>query len=130
MPDPRGKYADPDDDKEYPCIRCYTTIDAPLEHVCAYLSDETNIAEYNDFVVKHNDLEEISPHSKICWGQCPQILFIKPRDFVTFCHHRWKKDGTQIVVNQAVDHKDAPAVLEEGKSNACRAYAFRGANCK
>ena len=86
--------------------------------------------EYNDLVVKHKDLEDISPHSKICWGQCPQILFIKPRDFVTFCHHRWKKDGTQIVVNQAVEHNDAPAMLEEGKGNACRAYALRGANCK
>lgn len=128
LPDPRGKKTDPTDDKEYPCIRCYTTIDAPLEHVCQYLSDEEHMKDYNDLVIKHRDLEDVSPHSKICWGQCPQILFIKPRDFVTFCHHRWKKDGTQVIVNQAVEHEDAPATLEEGKSNACRAYALRGAN--
>lgn len=128
LPDSRNKYADPNDKKDYPCIRCYTTLDAPIEQVCRYLADEKRMQEYNDLVIKHNDLEDISPHSKICWGQCPQILFIKPRDFITFCHHRWKKDGTQVVINQAVDHEDAPTSLEEGKSGACRAYALRGAN--
>ena len=113
----------------YPCIRCYTTIDAPLREVCDYLSDESRMGEYNELVVGHRDVEEISPHSKVCWGTSPQILFIKPRDFVTFCHHRWKKDGTQVVINQAVDHEQEPAVLEEGKQRACRAYALRGANC-
>ena len=86
--------------------------------------------DYNDLVIKYRDLEDLSPHSKICWSQCPQILFIKPRDFVTFCHHQWKKDGSQIILNQAVDHDDVPAILEEGKASVCRAYALRGANCK
>jgi len=129
LPDSRGKDAVPDDDKLYPCMRCYTTIDAPLDFVCDYLSDETNMKEYNDLVVKHHDIEDISPQSKICWGQCPQILFIKPREFITFCHHRWKNDGSQVVVNQAVDHDDAPISSGGGgKGNSCRAYALRGAN--
>jgi hypothetical protein len=63
-------------------------------------------------------LEEITPHSKICWAQSPQILFIKPRDFVTFCSHRWRRDGTQVVVNQACDFHDGVAA---------NAYALRGA---
>jgi len=116
------------DETEYPCIKCYATINAPLENVCEYLSQECHMAEYNDLVVAYRDMESITPQSKICWSQCPQILFIKPRDFVTFCHHRWRKDGTQIVVNQACEHEDAPGIAQEGEGKACRAHALRGAN--
>jgi len=76
MKDSRGRHAQNDDD-EYPCIKCFTTIDAPMEDVCDYLSNENHMGEYNDLVVAHRDLENISPHGKICWSQCPQILFIK-----------------------------------------------------
>lgn len=73
---------------EYPCIKCYATLNAPIDQVCDFLSKESNMPEYNDLVIAYRDLENITPQSKICWSQCPQILFIKPRDFVTFCHHR------------------------------------------
>lgn len=127
----------------FACIRCYTTIDAPFEDVCSYLADESRMAEYNELVVEHRDVEELSPHSKICWGRCPQILFLKPRDFVTFCHHRWGRNGSQVVVNQAVNHdlsaptsragmggeKSDDEASGNGKGNGCsRAYALRGAN--
>ncbi len=105
-------------------------MNAPIEDVCDYLSQESHMEEYNDLVVAYRDLEDITPHSKITWSQCPQILFIKPRDFVTFCHHRWRKDGTQIVVSQACDHVDAPGNDVESDDRACRAYSLRGANCK
>jgi START domain len=130
MKDSRADKANPDDDTEYPCIKCYSTIDAPLEDVCTYLSQEAASAEYNDVVEKHKDVEEISPSAKICWSQSPQILFIKPRDFVTFCHHRWKKDGTEIIVNQACDHPDFPLEKMDKEGKSCRGYALRGANCK
>lgn len=87
MKDSRGSYASPDDDREYPCIKVFSTIDAPLEVVCQYLSDERKMAEYNDLIVQHKEVEEISSHGKICWGQTPAILFIQPRDFLTYCHH-------------------------------------------
>lgn len=92
MKDSRGDKADVNDSTEYPCIKCYSTIDAPLEDVCTYLSQESASSEYNDLVVKYKDVEDISPNAKICWSQSPQILFLKPRDFVTFCHHRWKRE--------------------------------------
>ena len=132
MPDSREKGPDVEflDDGDFPCIKVYATLDASYEQVCHYLANESNLPEYNDLVVKNRDVEEIDSHSKICWGQSPQILFIKPRDFVTFCHHRWKKDGTQIVVNQAVEHTSMPGTLKEEKGKACRAYAIRGANSK
>jgi len=76
MKDSRGKYAK-DEDIEFPCLKVYTTIDAPIEDVCDYLSNENHMEEYNDLVVAHRDLEDITPHGKICWSQCPQILFIK-----------------------------------------------------
>jgi hypothetical protein len=76
------------------------------------------------------DLEEISFNSKITWTLCPPVLFIKSRDFVTFCSHRWKRDGTQVVVNQALEHhENAPqAVQKESDGGACRARALRGTN--
>ena len=101
-----------------------------MDDVCKYLSQEANMSEYNDLVVAYRDLEDISHNAKITWSKCPQILFIKPRDFVTFCHYRYRKDGTQIVLNQACEHEKAPRndVEEDGK--VCRASALRGANCK
>jgi len=128
MKDSRGDKANKDDDTEYPCIKCVATIDAPLEDVCTYLSQESAAPDYNDVVYKSKDIEEVSLNAKICWSQSPQILFLKPRDFVTFCHHRWKGDGTEVMINQAVDHPDYPANNQEKEGKACRAYALRGAN--
>lgn len=130
MKDSREDKADLDDEAEYPCIKCVATIDAPLEDVCTYLSQESIYPDYNDVVDKYKDVEDISPSAKICWSQSPQILFLKPRDFVTFCHHRWKGDGSEIVVNQAVEHPKYPANRKEQEGRACRAFALRGANSK
>lgn len=130
MKDSRGEKADKNDEMEYPCIKCFSVIDAPLEDVCTYLSEESATADYNDLVVKYKDVEDISPNSKVCWSQTPQILFLKPRDFVTMCHHRWKRDGTEVIVNQAWEHEDYPATNEEKDGKACRAASLRGANCK
>ena len=131
IPDSRGDKADKEDYGIYPCIKCYSTIDAPLEEVCLYLSQPDNSVEYNDVVEKHEDLEEISSSAKICWSQSPQILFVKPRNFVTFCHHRWKSDGTEIIVNQACEHPKYPLEEISGKKEkSCRGYALRGINSK
>ncbi len=76
------------------------------------------MGDYNDLIDKYRDLQEITPSSKVCLGETPQILFIKPRQLISFCHHRWLRDGTEVVVNQACDKfEDTPAT----------AYAFRGA---
>eukprot|EP00545_Synedropsis_sp_CCMP1620_P007387 CAMPEP_0119005774 /NCGR_PEP_ID=MMETSP1176-20130426/1919_1 /TAXON_ID=265551 /ORGANISM="Synedropsis recta cf, Strain CCMP1620" /LENGTH=414 /DNA_ID=CAMNT_0006957619 /DNA_START=281 /DNA_END=1525 /DNA_ORIENTATION=- len=126
MKDSRGELATKDDEELYACIKLYATLDSPMEQVCEYLSDADSLPDYNDIVVKHQDLEDITPHSKICWGQSPKILFIKPRDFVTFCHHRWLRDGTQVVVNQACDPDDYADAMHQSKS--LKAFALRGAN--
>mmetsp|Transcript_4319 Transcript_4319/g.4763 ORF Transcript_4319/g.4763 Transcript_4319/m.4763 type:complete len:533 (+) Transcript_4319:204-1802(+) len=125
-----------DDELEYPCIVVQTTLDAPMDAVCQYLSDKASLPDYNALVVKHCDLRAITPHSKICWGQTPKILFIKPRNLVTFCHHRWRRDGTQVVVNQACKHEGYIDDLQKHRSdnsnaadeNCPKAYALRGAN--
>jgi len=115
---------------DYPCIKCYSTIDAPMETVCSFLSNEETIPIYNELVVDHDDVEEITPHSKITWTKMPKVLFVKSRDFVTFCSHRWWRDGTQVIINQACEHEDRPGVMEEGQGDATRGFALRGANCE
>jgi hypothetical protein len=115
----------------YPCIRCHATIDAPLDQVCSFLSNPNTIPMYNELIDDHRDIEIITPSSKVTWCKVPKILFVKPRDFVTYCSHRWLHDGTQVIINQAIDHKDVPGVLLEGSGNGdtvCRGYALRGAN--
>ena len=105
-------------DLEWPCVRLYSIIDAPCSEVCTYLSQERHVSDYNQLLDKYQDLDVITSHSKICFASSPQLLFIKPRDLITFCSHRWKRDGTQIVVNQACDqYKDRKAT----------AFALRGA---
>ena len=115
---------------DFPCVKCYSTIDAPMETVCSFLSNEENIQTYNDLVIYHDDVEEITPHSKITWTKMPKVLFVKSRDFVTFCSHRWWRDGTQVIVNQACEHEDRPGVMVEGQGDATRGFALRGANCE
>jgi len=129
MRDPRVKQCESDDDDQlYPCIRCHATINATMDMVCEYLSDETKVPEYNDLVIQHKCIEDITPQSKISWGVSPQILFVKSRDFVTYCHYRWRNDGTQIIVNQACDHEDYPSCNNDSNGKICRAMALRGAN--
>lgn len=117
LPDSRGSKAVVDDNQLYPCVKVFATLDAPVDVVSMYLSQERHMAEYNDLIVGLKDLELVSPHSKICLCETPQVLFVKPRKLVTFCHHRWLRDGTQVVVNQACDFKDTKPT----------AFAIRGA---
>ncbi len=123
MPDPRDKddvesaslgAADSDRSCHYPCLRCHSTIDAPLDRVCSFLANPDTVPLYNELIDDHRDVEVISPSSKITWCKVPKILFVKPRDFVTYCSHRWLRDGTQVIVNQACEHEDVPGVLMEG----------------
>lgn len=128
MPDSREEHARDDKERESPCLCVKGTIDAPFDHVCDYLSRKEFMHEYNELVTAHRDLEEITPHSKITWGQSPQILFVKPRDFVTYCHHRWRRDGKLVMLNQACEHEDAPGEETDKGGKVCRAMALRGAN--
>jgi hypothetical protein len=125
MVDSRGAHANQNDDREYPCLIMESTIDAPLDVVCLYLAQKDRLPEYNDLITNQKDVEEIAPHCKICWSQTPSLLFIKPRDFITYCHHKWLKDGTQVVVNQALDDHPKKEALVQGRAMA---YALRGAN--
>lgn len=50
-------------------------------------------------------------------------MFIQPRNFVTFCHHRWLRDGTQLVVNQACSHSEF-----DEEVGGYWAFSLRGAN--
>lgn len=68
--DSRGDaHANPKDSKVHPCMKLTSTIDAPMELVCLYLSQEHRSREYNSLLVDQRDLEVLTPHSKICWWQ-------------------------------------------------------------
>ncbi len=61
-------------------------------------------------------------------------MFIEPRDFVTYCRHRWLNDGTQLITNQACDHprisKDTSDTDEDRNLSGVsgfRAFSLRGA---
>jgi len=105
--------------------------------VCLYLAQENNLKEYNDLVETHRDLQEITPSSKVCLGQTPQILFIKPRSLITYCQHRWLSDGSLMMLNQACRHpkklskENAGRFLKEDDfddKHRPMAFALRGAN--
>ena len=122
MPDPRDGEDVESSSREtdsgschYPCLRCHSTIDAPLDRVCSFLANPDNAPLYNELIDDYRDVEVITPSSKITWCKVPKIMFVKPRDFVTYCSHRWLGDGTQVIVNQACEHEDVPGVLVEGE---------------
>lgn len=129
MKDSRGDDADPYDNQKHPCMKLIATIDAPFPIVCRYLSEKDRGLEYNSLLVDQEDLEILTPHSKICWSQTKKLLFIQPRDFVTYCRHRWLNDGTQLITNQACDHHSTAIGDYNTKQNRSRYRAFnlRGA---
>ena len=60
-------------------------------------------------------------------------VFIEPRDFVTYCRHRWLYDGTQLITNQACDHPRVSQDVSDGNADTLdrvsgfRAFSLRGA---
>eukprot|EP00537_Pseudo-nitzschia_pungens_P006145 CAMPEP_0172369708 /NCGR_PEP_ID=MMETSP1060-20121228/34084_1 /TAXON_ID=37318 /ORGANISM="Pseudo-nitzschia pungens, Strain cf. cingulata" /LENGTH=363 /DNA_ID=CAMNT_0013094729 /DNA_START=405 /DNA_END=1496 /DNA_ORIENTATION=- len=134
MKDSRGPHADPNDSQKHPCMKLIATIDAPFPIVCRYLSEKDRFREYNSLLIDQEDVEILTPHSKICWSQSKKLLFIQPRDFVTYCRHRWLNDGTQLITNQACDHPNtALSVSGTNTQNSIRglsgyrAFSLRGA---
>ena len=105
MKDSRGPNADHKDVRKYPVMQVHANVDSPVELVCDYLSQGERIPEYNSDLMspEYRDVEVLSPHSKIVATRTRQILVIKPRELITFNHHRWRADGTQVLVSQAYD---------------------------
>lgn len=134
MKDSRGLHADPNDNQKHPCMKLIATIDAPFPVVCRYLSEKDRFREYNSLLVDQEDVEILTPHSKICWSQSKKLLFIQPRDFVTYCRHRWLNDGTQLITNQACDHPNTSLSISGTNTqnsirglSGYRAFSLRGA---
>jgi len=141
MVDSREKHADTSSPERrthlHPCVVLYGDLDAPFDLVCRYLSQEQRFKEYNSLLIDSDTVEVLTPHSKICWSQTKKLLFIQPRDFVTFCSHKWqRKDGTQqqLVVHQACEHPTRlesatteTAAPEDENNQGLRAFALRGA---
>ena len=73
MKDSRGHHADPYDNQKHPCMKLIATIDAPFPIVCRYLSEKDRFLEYNSLLVDQEDVEILTPHSKICWSQTKKI---------------------------------------------------------
>jgi hypothetical protein len=74
MKDPRGRaHRECDGHQNHPCMKLVGTIDAPMHIVCRYLSQAHRYREYNSLLVNQRDLEELDPHSKICWSQTKKL---------------------------------------------------------
>lgn len=73
MKDSREEHADPNDKQKHPCMKLVATIDAPFPIVCRYLSEKNRFREYNSLLVDQEDVEVLTPHSKICWSQSKKL---------------------------------------------------------
>lgn len=73
MKDSREQNADPSDNKKHPCMKLVATIDAPFPIVCRYLSEKNRFREYNSLLIDQEDVEVLTPHSKICWSQSKKL---------------------------------------------------------
>ena len=77
MKDPRGRHGNPKDMQCHPCMKLHAVIDAPFALVCRYLSQEHRYREYNSLLVDQKDVEELTPHSKICWSQSKKLCALQ-----------------------------------------------------
>lgn len=73
MKDSREQHAEPGDDQKHPCMKLVATIDAPFSIVCRYISEKDRFREYNSLLIDQEDVEVLTPHSKICWSQSKKL---------------------------------------------------------
>ena len=59
--------------KLHPCMKVISTINAPFEDVCLYLSQPKHYRDYNTLLVNVRDIQDLSHDSKLCWGQTPKL---------------------------------------------------------
>lgn len=82
----RDSREDATDSNIHPCMKLTSTIDAPLEVVCLYLSQQNRSREYNSLLVRQRVVQVLTPHSQICWGQSPQLCkFVRGRFKYGYC---------------------------------------------
>lgn len=84
MKDSREQNAEPGDNQKHPCMKLIATIDAPFPIVCRYLSEKDRFKEYNSLLIDQEDVEILSPHSKICWSQSKKLCKSNLDDIVRF----------------------------------------------
>lgn len=88
MKDSREQNAEPGDNQKHPCMKLIATIDAPFPIVCRYLSEKDRFREYNSLLIDQEDVEILSPHSKICWSQSKKLckfVFVTMFRFALLC---------------------------------------------
>lgn len=92
----------------YACVKCTGTVKAPPLKVFELFEDNTRVKEYNTLFEDGKDLEMVAENTKIVWASSTPVFPFKARDFCTVVHTRKLKDGTLVVLNRAIKHKEAP----------------------
>ena len=54
-------------------MKIYSTVDESFDNVCKYLAQPEHYRDYNTLLVNVQDVTDITPHSKLCWGQTPKL---------------------------------------------------------
>ena len=63
--------------------------------------------EYNPNCAEVQDVERLSPDTRVSWSATRGFGPLLARDFVTVVHHRTLDDGALIVVNRPAEHPGA-----------------------
>ena len=110
-------------ESKFAMVRAMGVVNASPKDIFAVLEDNTRAREYNEFLDKAEDLEDVAENTRIVWSTSFPIFPFKPRDFCTLVHFRSLRDGTLVVLNTATEH---PLAHRDPKYQ--RGYIVLGAN--
>jgi len=120
---PPGSHVASDDANDvaaakHACIKATAVIKAPPREVFKLFLDNSRVSEYNEHCNDLEDLEHLSPDTKISWSVTTPFGPFKARDFVTMVHYREERStGVLMAVNRPASHPDKPlnSVFQRGE---------------
>ena len=110
-------------ESKFAMVRAMGVVNASPKDIFAVLGDNNRAREYNEFLDKAEDLEDVAENTRIVWSTSFPIFPFKPRDFCTLVHFRSLRDGTLVVLNTATEHP-----LAHRDPRYQRGYIVLGAN--
>ncbi|CAM9941580.1 unnamed protein product [Phaeothamnion confervicola] len=93
---------------KFACVKAVATLNARAEDLYALFLTNDRVHEFNENCEGVEDLEYLTPTTKVTWAWTPRYGPFKARDFVTVVNYRRLADGTFAVVNRPVDHPKVP----------------------
>ena len=105
------------EDRDWPCVKSSTIIEADATSVAEYLLDSSKVMEYNKYSAGRDDVEILSRNTKVVWNRLKIPIGIPPYDFCTMIHYYFNPlTSEHFILSRSVRHDSVPVHKDYGRS--------------